>query len=235
MHILGLEFRPGLWATMVTLVLAGILVGLGNWQMDRAKTKQHAQQRYDELGREPAVSLPVRIVRPDSLEYRRVEAEGAFDSRYQIYVDNRVHDGVAGLHVLAPLRVRGSATYVLVNRGWVAWGATRSQLPQVDVPQPPVHISGVAVIPSARFMELSGEQKSSPVWQNLDMEQYRKFFPFALQGVVILQQNDTGDTLVRDWPRPDTGAAKHVGYAYQWYAFALTLFVIYIVLNVKRA
>jgi len=39
---------------------------------------------------------------------------------------------------------------------------------------------------------------------------------------------------VRNWPPPGERITMHLGYAYQWFGFALTLLVIYIVLNVKK-
>ena len=38
--------------------------------------------------------------------------------------------------------------------------------------------------------------------------------------VVIEATEGAGEGLVREWPRPDTGAEKHRIYMMQWYAFA---------------
>ena len=42
------------------------------------------------------------------------------------------------------------------------------------------------------------------------------------------------DGLVRQWPRPDSGSAKNLGYAVQWFAMALAVLIIYLVLSGKR-
>jgi surfeit locus 1 family protein len=55
-----------------------------------------------------------------------------------------------------------------------------------------------------------------------------------LQPLLLQQSNDTGDGLIRDWPRPDTGIATHVSYAIQWYGLAATLVVLWLTLNLKR-
>ena len=39
---------------------------------------------------------------------------------------------------------------------------------------------------------------------------------------------------IRKWKVRDSGENIHIGYAYQWFAFAITLFVIYFVMNIKK-
>ena len=72
------------------------------------------------------------------------------------------------------------------------------------------------------------------MWQNLNFERYSVRSRLKLQPFLLQQRNDTGDGLIRDWPRPDTGAAMHVSYAMQWYGLAATLGVLWLVLNLKR-
>jgi len=42
------------------------------------------------------------------------------------------------------------------------------------------------------------------------------------------------DGYVRDWGPPGFPPMRHLGYAVQWFALALTLFVIYVVTNLRR-
>ena len=72
------------------------------------------------------------------------------------------------------------------------------------------------------------------VWENLDIDRYRAATGLALQPVMILQTNDVPDGLVRQWPRPDSGSGKNLGYAVQWFAMALAVLIIYLVLSGKR-
>ena len=68
-----------------------------------------------------------------SLRYRPVVATGEYMARWQILIDNKVVGGRAGFHVVTPLAL-ADGRVVLVNRGWVAQGASRAALP--DVPPP---------------------------------------------------------------------------------------------------
>ncbi len=42
------------------------------------------------------------------------------------------------------------------------------------------------------------------------------------------------DGLVRDWSPPSSGADKHRGYAFQWYALAATAFLFFLVTGIRR-
>jgi len=121
-----------------------------------------------------------------------------------------------------------------VNRGWIAGNPERARLPEVRTPQGTIEITGLAVTPSRRFVELSSRAVEGKVWQNLTLERYRDAFPLALQPVVIQQESPLDDGLVREWDAPDLGVEKHYGYAFQWIALALTIFVFYFVTHVGR-
>jgi cytochrome oxidase assembly protein ShyY1 len=128
----------------------------------------------------------------------------------------------------------GSGRYVLVNRGWVAGLPDRSRLPEVTTPGATVQITGLAVVPGRRFLELSTNVAEGKVWQNLTLERYRQAFPIPLQPVVIQQESELADGLVREWDPPDLGINKHYGYAFQWLALAATVLVFYLVTHVRR-
>ena len=69
---------------------------------------------------------------------------------------------------------------------------------------------------------------------NLDYERYQRVFGKPLQPVLVEQTSDTGDGLVRDWPRPDTGVGTHISYPIQWFGLAAAIMVLWLVMNVKR-
>lgn len=158
---------------------------------------------------------------------------GRFEPRYGVLVDNRVHHGVAGYHVVMPVAIDDGSRYVLVNRGWIAGNPDRAQLPEVKTPQSTVEITGLAVNPSRRFLELASRNIEGRVWQNLTIERYREAFPIPLQPVMILQESPLDDGLVREWDPPNFGVDMHYGYAFQWLALSMTILVFYLVTHVK--
>lgn len=207
---------------------------LGSWQLDRAAYKLAMQERQDAAERAPMVSVPARPIDADGLMYRRVEAVGQFVPEATILLDNRVHDGVVGYEVVAPLRLRQSTLHVLVNRGWIAAPPLRTQLPEVPTPAGEVVVQGLALPPDTRYFELSGQTVSGTVWQNLKFDHYQQRFGLALQPLLLQQHNDLQDGLLRAWKRPDTGVDTHRAYALQWFVMSAVIAIIYLVLHVRR-
>ena len=228
------RFAPGMWPTLAAAALIALTVLLGNWQTERAAYKRLLQARVDAGERYSVLRIGPKEVNKAQVLYRRVQAVGVFESKHEIWLDNRIHSGVAGYHVLTPLKLDGGNTYVLVNRGWLPVGTSRNVRPHVTTLAAKVKIDGYAFDPNTRYFELSNSPPQGKLWQNLNFERYTARSRLSLQPFLLQQRNDTGDGLIRDWPRPDTGAAMHVSYAMQWYGLAATLGVLWLVLNLKR-
>lgn len=199
--------------------------------------KEALQTQFDRRLREAPVALPPRIADPEAWRYRRVKLTGSFDARYQILLDNQVNEGIAGYHVITPLRVEGGP-HVLVNRGWIAAPADHYTLPAFATPTGEQEIVGYLWLPPSKFFTLEkpgSDEKWQPVWQNMDVQRYARAVPFAIQPFVVrLDPQSAGGGFVRDWPRPAERMEMHVGYAYQWFGFALALVIIYLVVNFRK-
>src|ERR1700709_1125243 len=117
MTISGWRFTPRLWSTVAAAVVVVIMIQLGNWQLSRAQEKESRQEQLDLLSRQPAIALPAVPVSLEDFKYRRVEARGVYVPAHTIYLDNKIHKGMAGYHIVTPLRIGTSSMHVLVNRG----------------------------------------------------------------------------------------------------------------------
>jgi surfeit locus 1 family protein len=228
------EFRPALWPTLAAV--AGVLLGvaLGNWQLGRGNEKAAFAQRLEAANRDATIELPRTEIKADDVAWRRVEARGRYEPKYAVFIDNRILHGAVGYHVVMPLKIAGSDRYVLVNRGWVAGTNSRGRLPEIRTPPDAVRVTGLATVPSKRYLELSTKVAEGNVWQNLTLERYRAAVPIAVQPVVIQQENDADDGLKREWGAPDLGIDKHYGYAFQWFALAAAILVFYLVNHVRK-
>jgi surfeit locus 1 family protein len=229
-----LEFKLRLVPTLAAA--AGVLVTalLGNWQLNRAAEKAQLQQRIDHAGGEAARHIGAAPVDAAEVDYFRVEASGEFKSDGTVYVDNRVRKGVPGYEIITPLRIGSSTRYVLVKRGWVQAEPSRNRLPKIATPAGAVTVEGVALPGNPRVFELSTQVQAGPVWENVTVDRYRSAYALDLHPIMIQQQNDLGDGLVRDWNRPDAGVDRHRAYALQWFSMCIAIVVIYVVLNVRR-
>ena len=233
------RFKPRFIPTLAAAAGIALTLALADWQLGRAHEKEAVRARLQVLARDPPIALGAAEAKAADVEWRRVTARGVFDARHAVLLDNRVHRGVAGYHVVMPLDVGtmggGGSRYVLVNRGWIAGTGERSRLPQVKTPEGAVEVTGLAVVPGRRFFELTGEVVEGSVWQNLTIERYRLRTGLALQPIMIQQESALEDGLTRLWDAPDLGIDKHYGYAFQWGALAATILVIYLVTNVRRS
>lgn len=207
------------------------MLALGFWQTDRAEQKLALAAAQERLAAAPAIVLGDAPVDPERIEHRRVEARGRFEPRGMVLLDNRVRHGTAGYEVVMPLKLASDRMYVLVNRGWVAGKRDRRELPEVSTPAGEVMVVGRASVPGRRLYELSADTAEGSVWQNLTIERYRAQMTYPVHDIVVEQTNDLGDGLLRSWPAPDRGVNTHRSYAFQWFALAVLIAVVFLVLS----
>lgn len=229
------RFRPAFLPAAAALAAIALTVALGNWQSRRAEEKSARGQELDAAASRAVLALPPSLVDASAYAFGRVSARGEYSSKHTILLDNKVLRGVAGYQVLTPLKIAGGDVHVLVNRGWVAAGARRDSLPQIRTPSATETVEGIAVVPTKNIVELDAKTEEGMVWQNLVLARYAKWSGLKLQPVVLQQTSQSDDGLARVWDRPDTGADKHRGYAFQWYALATTILIAYVILSFKRA
>ena len=227
------RFRPKLWPTLALAALVGTTIALGNWQRHRAAEKQAMREQMERSASEPALELPLAEADPGTLRYRSVRATGQFDARRQLLIDNQVHAGRAGFHVVTPLKL-ADERYVLVDRGWIAQRATRSQLPEAPPQAGDVVVEGRINLPPAHYLELGPDESGGPLRQNLDLGRIAKATGLPLLPFIIEQTGDAHDGLVRDWPAPDFGIEQHESYVVQWYSLASLGCILWLVLSWEK-
>jgi len=234
MTILGWNFRASFWPTAVAIFFIVVTVMLGNWQLSRAQEKEERQTQLNQLSQQPVISIPTSPIKLEDYLFRKVEVHGTYVPTHTIYLDNKILRGRVGYQIITPVKLGESSVHVLINRGWIAAGRTRSELPDIPTPTGKVTVSGIAESPTMRTLELSTETVSGQVWENLHLDRYRKATGLTLQPLIVLQENNVKDGLLREWTRPDSGASRNLGYAFQWFSMALAILILYLVLNVKR-
>lgn len=231
-----LRFEPRLIPTLATVCLMALFVYLGNWQAGKAQRRTAELAQHAERARHGAYAIGAALVDATQLQDAPVAVRGVFEPQDQFFVDNRQEDGKPGVHVVTPLKIEGSDTRILVNRGWAGWTQGRQVLPNVANIDGVVQIHGVAAVPvnKAFFMMPEHAESLPRLWSRLDLERYAGEHKFAVHPVVVLQaQDDAKDGLVRNWQPPPDRVAMHQSYSYQWYAMALALLVFYGVASVR--
>jgi surfeit locus 1 family protein len=180
------------------------------------------------------------------LRFRKVILKGKYLQDRNFYVDNQVVNGQVGYQVFTPFQVEGNASLVIVARGWVSVGDSRQNLPTIVTSSSHLILEGRLNTAPAK-PPLWSEQyavSEGDVWQYLPMLEVASFlqakvFPLVVELAPNDNQAGDGTALVTKWSEiDDQQVAKHLGYAFQWFAMAVAFFIACLVLlfiNPKRS
>ncbi len=142
-------------ALLAGVAMVTLTVALGNWQLRRAQDKTALQAALDAAAQGPVRSVPAAAALaaapadPGLRPGQRLRLEGEWLASATVFLDNRTHQGRAGYHVLTPLRLADGSGVVLVDRGWVAAGADRGELPEVALAAGRAVVEGRLHLPEA--------------------------------------------------------------------------------------
>lgn len=231
------QFKPRLWAIIVTLLILPLFLRLGFWQLDRADEKRMIQQRQQEMIKKGYININNEASFQNVFEYQQAEVTGRYLNDRVIFLDNKPYNGVQGYHVLTPFKISNKNEYILVNRGWVPMPAHREDLPEIKTSDKPQKIKGMIKFPSSPFKlgEAINENNQWP-WriQWLEISSVEKQLGVKLLPFILLQDSETSNKFIRDWKIVVSPPEKNLSYAVQWFAMALALLVIFIVVNTKK-
>jgi surfeit locus 1 family protein len=214
-----------------------MLIALGRWQLRRAEEKRAL---FDAFAAGADATLLIDIHTPKVRRYQHVEASGRYDESRQLLIDNMVDGGRAGYFVITPFALQGGG-WLLVNRGWVPLGASRALRPAITVAGDERRIRGRAdnmPSPGIRIGDDAALGGTYPVVADFpthtDVAHLLKESAWTPAADLVLLDPGESDGYVRSWAPPGFPPMRHVGYAVQWFAMALALFVIYVVVNFRR-
>jgi surfeit locus 1 family protein len=229
---------PSWQMTALTLALVIAFVGLGRWQWQRGQARQ---EEWDAFARGTDQVVPLGSAKLNGVaRFARVSLTGHFRPDRQFLLDNRSHAGEPGYEVLTPLELDDSRA-LLVDRGWVPFTGSRARLPNVAfAPAPLVTVVGrVEALPSAGLAYGRAPPALSGSWPRITsyprMNELDAALGRVLEPRIVLLDPGAAHGYVRDWQPPGLPPARHWAYAIQWWLFALTLIVLWIVLAVRRA
>ncbi len=229
-----LEFRFRWVPTLMLALPIPLFITLGFWQLERADQKREQARVLAARAEMPALELNEPISEPEALRFRKLKARGLFESDGQILIENRRQGNRNGFHVITPLRIADSDMRVLVNRGWIP-AVSGGNPGSAPVPEGEVTVTGGSHIPSPPALVLHGGTDAAKDWgarwPYLTVDLYAAAKGHRVQPVVILQDPGNPDGFLRSWPREKPKEGMHIGYAIQWFAFALIALVLWLRLS----
>jgi len=223
-------FFRGRWlpATVVVLVAIGVMVRLGVWQLHRLEGRRAANAVIARQLADPPITIDdqnATTVDPNELSFRRVSLQGEWDYAHEMELRYRSYDGQPGIHLLTPLHLTGSDTYVLVDRGWISFEQTG---PVGRQPYDSGAGGGIEGLIYASIPQ-DGPSTEPGVFSQIDLARIGAQLPYPIQNYWV-QRLPVGANQTPPFSEglPDLGDGSHLNYVIQWWAFALTLLITYI-------
>jgi surfeit locus 1 family protein len=212
-------------AIFALLLLGALFASLGAWQLRRAETSRATFASFAAS----AAEAPLTVL-PNDLDgaqrFRRIEVGGEYVPEPQLLLDNMLHNGNAGYHVITGLRVPERRELVLVNRGWVPVGTDRSALPDVAVDAMPRRLVGRLERLPRPGIRLGAAAPNSAdvaavVMQYPTAADVERVLGAPVLDYQLLLDPDESNGYVRDWRAPGMQPERHLSYAGQWFALAI--------------
>jgi surfeit locus 1 family protein len=216
---------------IAALIGIAVTASLGFWQWDRGQQRTALHRAMEDRGRTAPVTAAELLAAREgdaALVHRPVVLRGEWVAAHTVFLDNRQMHAVPGFYVVTPLRLAGSQAVVLVQRGWAPRNFTRREsLPPVQTPAGTIEVRGRLAPPPAKLYAFDAEEKGA-IRQNLDLARFRAETGLALLPLSVLQAGPPSEGLLRQWPQAASGAEKNYGYAFQWWALAALIAILYV-------
>lgn len=235
--------------SLFCLIVLMTFMSLGVWQLNRANEKEAQFNEMQSLSSTQAINvnnnLPTQIANPhvekgsaNSLRaFLPVLAEGRYLEEQQFLLDNIIYKGKPGYYVISPFRLKDSDEVLLVNRGWLEKTDALPVLPDISINSNSTDFSSQiieGVLANPRSKPVIGGDLPTPVsptpplWFYMDLEYFKKQTELNVLPLVLRLNPETNSRFVRDWPKYKAKTGMHIGYAIQWFVFALFVLIAWI-------
>jgi surfeit locus 1 family protein len=226
------KFKPGKRITIFFIFFALLFFVLGLWQIERGQAKTGIIDEFNaNLESEP------QYLDDRAKKWDRVFVKGTWENSRQILIDNVIHRGVAGYKVLTPLRVLDSDKLILVDRGWIKRNKYRENLPDIDLLENELTVSGILESPELGLV--LSDDLVSPDWPKVSQTKnpnvLLKEYDENTYNLILLADPVLKNSLeyIKITPT-NMMPSKHYGYAAQWFSMFLVLCLMFIWYGYKR-
>jgi surfeit locus 1 family protein len=221
----------------VALLLFCLFISLGMWQLRRADEKSALLLSFSQRVHHTPL-LVDNLNTQDDLRFYRAQLTGTFDNEHTFLLDNKTHNGKIGYEVYTPFRAAGLSTPILVDRGFIQGTGDRHTLPDVKAINDETIVVGMLNKPPLYAALGDMVDNNTTSWplrvEFIELEKIgnllnNSLFPYIL---TITPKHPAAFDL--QWEIVMMSPERHQGYALQWFAFALTLLILFVSLNFKN-
>ena len=220
---------------LLAVFFMGLFSFLGYWQLTRAWYKEQLINQYQQRLHQPPISQQNLNPQAD-LRFFQVTLTGYYDNQHTLLLDNKTFHGTTGYEVYTPFRADNLSSIILVDRGFINNNGNRSKTPQISPITGKQTINGLLNLPPKQIV--MNENIFDPLpsakllrVETLNFAKLEKalgyvFFPYTL----TLAAADSNAYTI-EWQAVTLPPERHYAYATQWFAFAITLLIIFAILN----
>ncbi|HEX8394917.1 MAG TPA: SURF1 family protein [Longimicrobium sp.] len=234
----------GVAAALFVVVVAGVCVRLGFWQLDRLAQRRARNAAIEAATRLPPLTLtPARFDSmrgdPQAYAWRRVRAAGRYDHTRDLVLRGKAREGMPGVQIATPL-ILSDGRAVVVLRGWASSpDAGTVDARALQLRNPNVEVEGLLQPIGAeadRGLPAAGRAGADTTWRRLNLLALRDRQPGVQLLPLSIQRLDTdrSDDPAAALPMPEISEGSHLSYAVQWFSFAFIAVAGFLIVAFRR-
>lgn len=205
---------------LIAAAAAVVFIRLGFWQVGRLHERRARNAEIAAQRRDAPVSF--RSLPADAMlaHYRAATVAGRYDYAHELVLASRTRQGSPGVELLTPVRIAGTDTAVLVDRGWV-YSPNGSTVDRVRWREgDSAHVAGYVELYPPDAGVTSSSFGPRIVRRASRSEIAAKVpYPVAPYFLIVMEDSSTADHPARR-AAPVLDEGSHFSYAVQWFAFA---------------
>lgn len=205
---------------LISLCAAIGCVRLGFWQLDRLKQRRGRNAVI--ASRLQAQPVAARSLPGDTTvdRFRRVTVAGQPDFEHEFVLTLRGHNGSPGVDIITPLRVAGTDSAILVNRGWIySPDGMTADLQRWREPDS----TFTGYVESFESGVGSDSIRRNGI-RRMDYAAVARTIPYPIRTFYVVATSEKeqpgGTTGVVRLSVPKLDEGSHMSYAFQWFGFA---------------
>jgi surfeit locus 1 family protein len=230
----NVRFTPSWLMIFLTLLFGGSFIRLGFWQVQRAAQKQHMVQTDALFAKKDPSEWSSKDKFP--LQYQRVKVTGHY-LKDVFLLDNQHQEHQFGYDVISPLLLEDGSV-LLIDRGWIVGDNTRRTFPPISIPEKRLTVHGSVYFPSKNQWVLGPEVEKKAahltIIEKLDAKTASQILQKKVYPFIIRLDKEDEHGFIRQWPIVSMPPQRHLAYAWQWFAMALVILIIFVALNLKK-
>ncbi|MBA2709291.1 MAG: SURF1 family protein [Tatlockia sp.] len=227
------RFTPDWRMTLLTCVALAFFCHLGFWQLERAQEK--IEMLSAQASQAKQASKRWQSEDPLPKQYQSIRVSGDYLDQHLLF-DNQHYQHQLGYHVLTPFQM-ANGSLILIDRGWVSADQRRQVLPKISTPMNST-LDGTVYYPSEKNWVLGPnlEKKGAKltIVERIDTKLVGQFLHKSVYPFIIRLNKESGQEYVREWPVVAMSPDRHYGYAFQWFAIASVILILFVALNLKK-